>query len=121
MHLSRGWTAAAVAVLVVVLSACSYLPPTGRGRGSRVAPSSGALLGSYTEPSRQDRAGQQSAVRAVESEMSRKLNLVHWFYPWTSPFPTWREPWAQSGGRVSMVSWAPPSSVADITRGAYDH
>src|SRR3954452_750708 len=121
MHLSRGWLTAAAVVLVVVVSACSYLPPQGHGRGSRVAPASGALLGTYTEPSHPDRAGQQTAVRAVEASMNRKLNLVHWFYPWSSPFPTWREPWAQSGGRVNMVSWAPPSSVNDVNSGAYDH
>ena len=30
----------------------------------------------------------------LERSMDRKLGIAHWFYPWGSPFPTWREPWA---------------------------
>src|SRR5689334_8359952 len=104
---SRSWVVAAAAlVTVLIISACGYVPK-GPGRPARSAPATGALLGTYTEPARPDRAGQQTATLRLEAEMGRKVGIAHWFYPWTSPFPTWREPWARSGGRLNMVSWAP--------------
>jgi hypothetical protein len=115
---SRARIAAAAAILFVVLSAC-VVPPSGEGRKARSAPASGALLGTYTEPTRQDRVGQESAVQGLEHYMDRKLGIAHWFYPWGSPFPTWREPWADHGGRLNMVSWA-HASTAKVNAGAYD-
>jgi hypothetical protein len=121
MHSSRGWIAAGVSAVLaaLIVSACAHVPGP-PGRPAKSAPRQGALLGTYTEPTRQDRAGQQDAILALERSMDRRLGLVHWFYPWTSPFPTWREPWAASGGRLNMVSWAPAPSTTAINNGSYD-
>ncbi len=122
MRSSRGFVA--VLVLTVLMSTACYgpspwTPSGGTGRAARSAPSSGALLGSYIEPTTYDRAGQENAILTEESRMGRRRDIEHWFYPWASPFPTWREPWAAAGGRLNLISWA-PALTTDINAGRHD-
>ena len=119
MHLSRTWVAAILVAVGLVITSCGYVPRPGQGRPAKSPPRSGALLGTYTEPSNHDRAGQEAAVLGLERSMDRKLGIAHWFYPWGSGFPTWREPWAQAGGRLNFISWG-HSSTAQMNAGAYD-
>jgi beta-mannanase len=41
-----------------------------------------------------------------ESQLGRKLDIVHYFYRWGTIFPTWRERWDLAGGRIPLISWA---------------
>jgi hypothetical protein len=117
MHLSRAGFAVATAVALVLFASSCVVP--GQARAARSAPASGALLGTYTHPGRPDREGQQAAVTGLERSMDRRLGIVHWFYPFRSEFPTWREPWAASGGRLNFVSWA-PATTTRVNSGEYD-
>jgi endoglucanase len=122
MRSSRRWVAALAAALVlaVAASACGYVPGKDGGRPARSAPATGALLGTFTEPARHDRAGQEAAIQGLERAMGRKLGIAHWFYPWDSPFPTWRETWAHQGGRLNMVSWGNGPTSVDVAAGRFD-
>lgn len=127
MRSSRAFIA--VLMLMVLTTAACYGPsgwapsggstPSGAGRSAVTDPASGALLGSYIQPTSHDRAGQERAILAEERAMGRRRDIEHWFYPWESPFPTWREPWAAAGGRLSLISWA-PARTTDINAGRYD-
>ena len=123
-RLTAPLTVVATVLLVVQAStaASPALPSTTAVSGARAAvtaPSSGALLGSYIQPTSYDRAGQEKAILTEEWTMGRRRDIEHWFYPWSSPFPTWREPWAAAGGRLNLISWA-PALTTDVNAGRHD-
>lgn len=94
-------------------------PP--RAAHGPAAPASGALLGTWIAPRGSDwtQATQQSLLHQREAAAGRKYDISHNFYPFTTPFPTWREPWNISQGRIPMVSWN-GTYTTDITSGRYD-
>jgi hypothetical protein len=85
-----------------------------------IAPRSGTLLGAHvdTRP-HTSRAAEKADVRALESAMGRRLAIDHHFYPWLSPFPTWREAWDRQHGRIPMDTWNGATS-ASINDGSFD-
>jgi hypothetical protein len=61
----------------------------------------------------------EAAIEALEGGLGRKLAIDHHFYPWRSPFPTWREPWDFENGRIPMItSGALPTRK--VNSGAFD-
>ena len=60
-------------------------------------------------------------VLELETDLGRRLDIVHWFTNWDNPyFPELVEMVAQ-GGRRPLISWQPHrQSVADIAAGRYD-
>lgn len=60
-------------------------------------------------------------VLELESELGRRLDIVHWFTNWDQPFFPELARAAAAGGRRPLISWQPHrQSVADIAAGAYD-
>ncbi len=113
-----------LAVLIVVCAPLGSLPAVAatpvRPLG-RLAPESGALLGTYTK-SREggyDRAGQEARWAEVEDAAGRRLDIGHSFYPWEQRFPSWREQWHLDSGRIPMISWN-GTSTAEINAGLHD-
>jgi hypothetical protein len=41
----------------------------------------------------------------VEAGVDRPLAIDMWYEPWPNVFPTWREQWDCTAGRVPMTSW----------------
>ncbi len=71
-------------------------PPTGK-----------AYFGSYSPPASDwTKQSQQNEYLRLESQIGRTLDITHYFYQWKDVFPTWREPWHLSSGRIPMISWA---------------
>lgn len=118
MHSSRAVAVISIGALLLVLTACEPARTTSR-RDLTAVPSSGVLLGAYVDPVTPDKAGQQAAILGLERSMRRRLALVQWYYPSSSSFPTWREPWSSAGGRRNLISWAGLNSN-DINSGRYD-
>jgi endoglucanase len=60
-------------------------------------------------------------VYALEQELGRRLDIVHWFTNWDNPFDPTMVAAASSGGRIPLISWQPQSqTVDDIATGVYD-
>ncbi|MFO7546846.1 MAG: hypothetical protein R6W77_15235, partial [Trueperaceae bacterium] len=60
-------------------------------------------------------------VLELESELGRRLDIVHWFTSWDHPlFPEMVED-ASRGGRIPLISWQPhDQSVQAIAAGHHD-
>jgi len=106
------------AVLVVFMSVTGCVSERGT-LGSRIAPKTGTLFGSYEMPTPGAGSKEQYKAQILNKEKfnGRKYDIVHYFYPWGTNFPTWREQWIIDGGRTPMVSWAGPV-VSDILSGS---
>ncbi len=60
-------------------------------------------------------------VFALEQQIGRRLDIVHWFTNWDNPYDPALVEAASSGGRIPLVSWQPHTqAVADIAAGAFD-
>ena len=96
-------------------------PPAPTNSRKPVVPANGALLGTWIAPRGTDwtQATQQSLWNQRKAAAGRNYDIAHNFYPFTSPFPTWREPWNISQGRIPMVSWN-GTYTDQILSGRYD-
>ncbi len=60
-------------------------------------------------------------VLKLETDIGRRLDIVHWFTNWENPYYPELVLVASQGGRIPMISWQPHrQSVADIAAGLYD-
>lgn len=60
-------------------------------------------------------------VLDLETELGRRLDVVHWFTNWSQPYFPEMVALASSGGRLPLISWQPhDQSIADIAAGEYD-
>jgi len=86
-----------------------------------LVPESGALLGLYTKPrtATYGERAQRRRWRSLEEAAGRTLDIGHSFYPFTEPFPSWREEWHLDRGRIPMISWNGTSTEA-INDGVHD-
>jgi hypothetical protein len=83
-------------------------------------PSEGALFGAWVQPlTGWSRSDVEAAIEAFEGRLGRSLGIDHHFYPRGSPYPTWREPWDISNGRVPMIT-AGAVSTKKVNSGALD-
>jgi uncharacterized protein YfaP (DUF2135 family) len=90
--------------------------PTGR-----LVPESGALLGLWAKPrdGSYSRASQEARWRELEAAAGRTFDVAQSYYPWETPFPTWREPWHIAAGRIPLISWN-GTFTSEIASGAHD-
>jgi mannan endo-1,4-beta-mannosidase len=60
-------------------------------------------------------------VLALEAELGRSLDIVHWFTNWDNDFHPEMAASVTVGGRVPLISWQPMrQSIADIAAGRHD-
>lgn len=60
-------------------------------------------------------------VQDLESLLGRRLDVVHWFMDWNTPYDVAMVREATAGGRLPLITWQPMhQSVADIAAGRYD-
>jgi endoglucanase len=60
-------------------------------------------------------------VHQLENLLGRKLDVVHWFMSWDTPYDVALVESAMAGGRLPMITWQPyHQSVSDIAAGRYD-
>jgi hypothetical protein len=58
-------------------------------------------------------------IEGLEARLGRRFAVDHYYYPFTKPFPTWREPWDFANGRLPLISWGGVSTTA-VNAGTYD-
>jgi beta-mannanase len=80
-------------------------PAPGSIRAALLAPASGAWFGYYAQPAAYSQPVAQAAVTNLEAATGRTAGIDHWYEPWGDTFPTWRQPWDFSNGRIPMISW----------------
>ena len=109
MAKTQNWRRIAPAAILAVVTLClgqastagaAYTRPTGK-----LAPATGALIGSYVRPAAWDFASYQTAITNRERDMGRKYDVTNWYYRFDEAFPSKRETWNAAEGRHSMVSW----------------
>ncbi len=60
-------------------------------------------------------------VLELETQLGRRLDIVHWFASWDTPYFPELVKDASEGGRWPLISWQPVNqSVSDIADGRYD-
>lgn len=60
-------------------------------------------------------------VRQLEDLLGRKLDVVHWYMSWDTPYDVALVKAAIAGGRLPMITWQPHhQTVSDIASGTYD-
>jgi hypothetical protein len=92
-----------------------------RASGTQLTPSTGALLGAYVDDTGRwvDDATAEAGVTRLESMLGRTLDIDQHYYAWTDRFPTGLEQWDVAGGRIPLISWS-GTSLSDILSGRYD-
>jgi hypothetical protein len=83
-------------------------------------PGAGALFGAYVKPrTGWDRADVEAAIDGLEGRLGRAMAIDHHYYPRSVPFPSWKEPWDHSRGRIPMITWG-GVSTRRVNSGALD-
>src|SRR5256885_267208 len=80
-------------------------PAPGSIRAALLAPARGVWFGFYAQTSVYSQRAAQEAVTNMEAATGRTGDIDHWYEPWGDTFPTWRQPWDFSNGRIPMISW----------------
>jgi len=80
-------------------------PVSGPIRAALLAPARGAWFGFYAQTAVYSQPAAQAAVTNLEAATGRTADIDHWYEPWGDTFPTWRQPWDFSNGRIPMISW----------------
>jgi Big-like domain-containing protein/glycosyl hydrolase family 26 len=84
-----------------------------------LAPAEGVLFGAHARSSNSTESEQKASVLDLESKLGRKLAIDHYYRPWTTLFPTFREQWDFDNGRIPMISWGKTYS-SEIILGQHD-
>lgn len=84
-----------------------------------LAPEQGTLLGAWVAPDWSKPGAAQKAVVGFERRIGRKLAIDQHFYPWSKPYPTWRERADLDAGRIPLISWN-GTDTTRIAAGAED-
>lgn len=80
----------------------------------------GALFGAYVQPvGGWSQTQIKSAIQKVETDIERKLDIDQHYYDWGLDFPSWKEPWDLSNGRIPLIGWNGGPS-AQINAGTHD-
>lgn len=107
---------AALILLAMALVASIAIFAIGRGSSRSIVPEHGALLGAYVQAAPgATRAEARDTVSAFERGIGRPIAIDQHFYPWDSPFPTWRERWDLAQGRIPMITWGRFSTAAVVS------
>lgn len=89
-------------------------------RSPSLNPLPGALLGAYVEPrTGWTKADTKAAIDKLEADIGRPLDIDQHYYRWDLSFPSWREPWDISTGRIPMITWG-STSTSQVNSGSQD-
>ncbi len=114
-RLATAFTATiAVLLLAIGCSSRASEPPQSIARPSDARPMFGAFtyggVWQGMEP-----------VRQLEDLLGRKLDVVHWYMSWDTPYDVALVKSAIAGGRLPLITWQPHDQpVSDIAAGTYD-
>ncbi|MGD0064566.1 MAG: hypothetical protein ABSB76_14130 [Streptosporangiaceae bacterium] len=82
-------------------------------------PASGAYLGAWVGPDVFTQANEILAVQGLQSQLGRKLSIVHTYLKWQAPFPTPSDLTFLNQGSMLLISWA-GTDTRQIMSGADD-
>lgn len=84
-------------------------------------PATGTLFGLWENPGAGNygETGEKALWTWREAQLGRKADIGHQFYPFATPFPTWRETWHIRNGRTPMISWNGTTS-STVNSGQHD-
>ncbi|HEY5985888.1 MAG TPA: hypothetical protein VIV12_05805 [Streptosporangiaceae bacterium] len=82
-------------------------------------PARGAYLGAYVQPAAYTQAADIAAIQTLQSQLGRRLAIVHSYLRWQVPFPTISQQAILNQGSTLLLSWAGTDTHA-INSGAYD-
>ncbi len=134
MRESRGRAAlvAGATVLVVVAAAGIAIKVTGRDRPAAtfaggtvnpatapVPPAHGAYFGARVRPAVDTEPAEIAAVRNLQGEIGRRLDIVHVFHMWEDPFPSRSDLAFLREGSMLLLSWSGTDTRA-VAAGRYD-
>lgn len=107
-------TLIAVLVLATACASVAAGPPPSNVRRSSTRP----MFGAFTYGGVWQGMG---PVRQLEDLLGRKLDVVHWYMSWDTPYDVALVESAMAGGRLPMITWQPHhQAVSDIAGGSYD-
>lgn len=127
MSRSRPGVLAALAVAAVVtVAACTTVHQPGHSSGPRTPnlasipqsrfapkiPAHGTYFGAWVRPAIYSAAGQILAVDTLQSELGRRLDIVHTYLTWQGAFPTDTDLTALNQGSLLLLSWTGTNSRA---------
>jgi hypothetical protein len=82
-------------------------------------PAHGAYIGAWVRPELYDQASRIAAVDGLQSQLGRRLAIVHAYLTWRGAFPTQSDLAALRQGSMLLLSWTGTNSSA-VASGAYD-
>jgi len=82
-------------------------------------PASGAYFGAWVGPDVFTQANEILAVEQLQSQLGRKLSIVHTYLQWQAPFPTPSALTFLNQGSMLLISWA-GTDTRQIVSGADD-
>lgn len=94
-------------------------PPTSSA-GKTLAPATGALVGAWVKPTPAEGGDVSSAVGVLQTDIGRRLDIVHVYRKWAEPFPAQTERDAIGQGSTPMISWA-GTQTTEIASGSFDN
>ncbi len=109
---------ACLLALGLAASGCAGAPPSAPVPPSPAEAPTAPMFGAFTyggvwkgmEP-----------VHQLEDLLGRRLDIVHWFMNWDTPYDVKLVEAASAGGRIPMITWQPHHrSVQGIAAGSYD-
>jgi hypothetical protein len=124
---ARAVVLAGVLVLALVAAVGIVKLVTGAHAGSAVnhatapvAPAHGAYFGARVQPPSGTQHAEIAAVKNLQGQIGRRLDLVHDYLTWKGPFPTASDRAFLRQGSLLQLSWAGTDTRA-IAAGKYDH
>jgi hypothetical protein len=82
-------------------------------------PAHGAYIGAYVQPVAYTQSADIAAYQSFQSQIGRRLAIVHSYLRWQVPFPTYSQQAILDQGSILLLSWAGADTHA-INRGVYD-
>jgi hypothetical protein len=103
-------------------SQSSLQPPDIRGATSRDAPpipAHGAYFGAWVRQGAYTQPNQIEALKTLQGQLGRRLDIVHTYLTWQGTFPTTSNQVALGQGSMLLVSWVGMASAA-VNSGRFD-